>query len=283
MREGTYRILCVDDSLTTRAAMKAVLELAGFEVIPAGDGEEALGILERTPVGLVVTDVQMPRLDGLGLIRRIRGDARLRSLPTILVTSLDGADGSVPDGRLDGPLFLRLAPLHGGLEGNPYLVVALAVDLDRLEGRGACTDLDRSGCTALSGLVFQGEALPYGETVSFDAAFLGFPEGASFQLPGRTFFATGGVTGAQVGRLAFRDDEGGEWHVWLSGTTTVTLPLPPAGLDDRVLDADGSRASLFAQSLLLDASFEAVVGYGAVHTGNLAAFTRAFSSSTVPR
>jgi two-component system chemotaxis sensor kinase CheA len=86
------RILCVDDSLTTRAAMKAVLELAGFEVIPAGDGEEALSILDRDEVSLVVTDVQMPRLDGLGLIRRIRGDARFRALPTILVTSLDAAD-----------------------------------------------------------------------------------------------------------------------------------------------------------------------------------------------
>jgi two-component system chemotaxis sensor kinase CheA len=86
------RILCVDDSLTTRAAMKAVLELAGFEVIAAGDGEEALELLAHVPVALVVTDVQMPKVDGFELIRRIRADARLSSLPTILVTSLDGAD-----------------------------------------------------------------------------------------------------------------------------------------------------------------------------------------------
>jgi two-component system chemotaxis sensor kinase CheA len=86
------RILCVDDSLTTRAAMKAVLELAGFEVIAAGDGAEALEILAQTAVALVVTDVQMPRVDGFELIRRIRADGRLSSLPTILVTSLESAD-----------------------------------------------------------------------------------------------------------------------------------------------------------------------------------------------
>ncbi|HEY6001596.1 MAG TPA: response regulator, partial [Anaeromyxobacter sp.] len=82
------RILVADDSPTTRAAMKTILEIAGYTVAAAADGEEALERLAEAPCQLVVTDVQMPRLDGLALTRRIRTDPRLRSLPVVLVTSL---------------------------------------------------------------------------------------------------------------------------------------------------------------------------------------------------
>lgn len=83
------RLLVADDSLTTRSAMRSLLELAGFEVVAATDGEEALRLLRDTPCALVVSDVQMPGLDGLELTRAIRADPALRTLPVILVTSLD--------------------------------------------------------------------------------------------------------------------------------------------------------------------------------------------------
>ena len=86
------RIVVADDSSTTRAAMKTILEIAGYAVAPAADGEEALRQLAESPCQLLVTDVQMPRLDGLGLTRRVRADPRLRSLPVVLVTSLDSAE-----------------------------------------------------------------------------------------------------------------------------------------------------------------------------------------------
>jgi two-component system chemotaxis sensor kinase CheA len=101
------RILVVDDSLTTRAAMKAILEVAGFAVLPACDGEEALSILRKTQCQLVVTDVQMPRLDGFALTRCIKGDSRLRSIPVILITSLEAPEH-------------RAAGLQAGADG--YLV-----------------------------------------------------------------------------------------------------------------------------------------------------------------
>jgi hypothetical protein len=204
-------------------------------------------------------------------------------VPLGLAASLDGADGSAPDGALDGPFFLRLAPLHDGLEASPYLAAALAVDLDRLEGRATCTAADRSGCTALSGLVRRAEALPYGGTVSFDGPFLGFADDARFDVPTRTFAPGSGVAGAALGRLAFRTDAGREWQVWLAGPGPARLPLPPPGFADRLLDADGGRASLSAQALRVDASLETLVGYGPVHSGNLAGFTKAFSSVTIPR
>jgi two-component system chemotaxis sensor kinase CheA len=100
-------VLIADDSLTTRSAMKTVLELAGYSVVAAADGEEAWALLASRPVELVVTDVQMPRLDGLALTRRIKADPALRRLPVVLVTSLDTADD-------------RLAGLEAGADA--YLV-----------------------------------------------------------------------------------------------------------------------------------------------------------------
>ncbi|ATB27100.1 hybrid sensor histidine kinase/response regulator [Melittangium boletus] len=82
-------ILVCDDALTTRFAIKSLLEIAGYSVVTAGDGQEALGILERTPCQLVVSDWQMPRLDGIGLTKRIRAHPRLSHIPVILCTSLD--------------------------------------------------------------------------------------------------------------------------------------------------------------------------------------------------
>jgi two-component system chemotaxis sensor kinase CheA len=101
------RIVVADDSLTTRSAMKAVLEIAGFTVLPAADGEEALSLLRQVRCQLVVSDIQMPRLDGLGLTRRMKADPELAGIPVILVTSLGSADD-------------RLAGLQAGADG--YLV-----------------------------------------------------------------------------------------------------------------------------------------------------------------
>ncbi len=101
------RIVVADDSLGTRSAMKALLEIAGFLVLPAADGEEALALAQEAGCDLVVSDVQMPRLDGLGLTRRLKADPKLSHVPVILVTSLDAAED-------------RAAGLEAGADG--YLV-----------------------------------------------------------------------------------------------------------------------------------------------------------------
>ncbi len=82
------RILVVDDSITTRTLESHVLESAGFEVRVACDGREALEVLRSEPVDAVLADVEMPRLDGVGLAQAIRGDAALAHLPVVLMTSL---------------------------------------------------------------------------------------------------------------------------------------------------------------------------------------------------
>jgi len=84
-------ILIVDDSLTTRTLEKNILEAAGYHVRTATDGEEALRALIEEPCHIIVTDVEMPNMDGFELTQRVKEDARWRHIPVILVTSRDSS------------------------------------------------------------------------------------------------------------------------------------------------------------------------------------------------
>lgn len=81
------RVLVVEDSLTTRTLEKTILESAGYDVLTAVDGQAAWDCLQEQPVDLVVSDVEMPRMDGFVLTETIRGSARQQALPVVLVTS----------------------------------------------------------------------------------------------------------------------------------------------------------------------------------------------------
>ncbi|MBS2035031.1 response regulator [bacterium] len=81
-------ILLVDDSQTTRQMTAALLQSGGYETVEAADGTEALSVLSARKVALVVSDVQMPLLDGLGLLQRIREREEWSEIPVILLTSL---------------------------------------------------------------------------------------------------------------------------------------------------------------------------------------------------
>jgi two-component system chemotaxis sensor kinase CheA len=82
------RIILADDSVTTRALEQTILEASGFDVIAVADGKSAWDVLEEYGADAVVTDVEMPRLTGLELTRRIRSSGRFSSLPVVLVTAL---------------------------------------------------------------------------------------------------------------------------------------------------------------------------------------------------
>ena len=71
---------------------QGVLEAAGYEVRAAADGVEAWAILNEGGCALLVSDVNMPRMDGLQLTIRLRADPRFRDFPVILVTSLDSEE-----------------------------------------------------------------------------------------------------------------------------------------------------------------------------------------------
>jgi two-component system chemotaxis sensor kinase CheA len=109
----------VDDATIVREVERSILEQAGYEVEIAGDGLEAMALLAKTPCHLVVSDIDMPRMDGLELTARIRATPRLAQLPVILVTSRGdeesrrrgleaGADGYVVKSGFDREALLGL-------------------------------------------------------------------------------------------------------------------------------------------------------------------------------
>ncbi len=113
-----HRILVVDDSVTSRTLECNILRSAGYTVESAVDGEQAFSLLEDTEFDLVLSDVEMPKVNGLELTRLIRGDERFEHLPVILVTSLAsekdreegaeaGADAYIVKGSFDQEELLR--------------------------------------------------------------------------------------------------------------------------------------------------------------------------------
>ncbi|HVF53499.1 MAG TPA: hybrid sensor histidine kinase/response regulator [Actinomycetota bacterium] len=85
-------ILVADDSITTRNLERMTLESAGYAVKTAPDGQQAWRMLQTDRFDLVVTDLNMPHLNGLDLIRRIKGNARTQNVPVILLTSMGSAE-----------------------------------------------------------------------------------------------------------------------------------------------------------------------------------------------
>lgn len=81
------RVLIVDDALTIRELERSILERAGYDVRTAADGVEALAALGELPCDLVLTDVEMPRMDGFALTEAIRASAALTNLPVLILTS----------------------------------------------------------------------------------------------------------------------------------------------------------------------------------------------------
>ena len=88
-QERARRILVVDDSITTRTLEASVLTASGYDVTTAVDGMDGWRLVQEGGFDLVVSDVQMPRMDGLELCRKIRSTPAVASIPLILVTSLD--------------------------------------------------------------------------------------------------------------------------------------------------------------------------------------------------
>jgi two-component system chemotaxis response regulator CheY len=81
------RILVVDDAPSVRQQVAIALTQKGYQVVEAGDGLEALQRLAASPVNLIICDVNMPRMNGLEMIERVKADPRNGGLPIIMLTS----------------------------------------------------------------------------------------------------------------------------------------------------------------------------------------------------
>ncbi len=106
-------VLIVDDDADTRTMLSVFLERSGFAVVTAGDGEEALSKVAVAPPDVVVTDVVLPRVDGLTLCRRIKGDERTARTPVIAVT---GYLQSIPGHEAHAAVFDAFLPKPCPLE-----------------------------------------------------------------------------------------------------------------------------------------------------------------------
>jgi two-component system, chemotaxis family, sensor kinase CheA len=86
--ERRRRLLVAEDSITARTLVTSILEGAGYDVVAAVDGMDALTRLKTDPFDLLVSDVDMPRMNGFELTAKIRTDKKLGELPVVLVTAL---------------------------------------------------------------------------------------------------------------------------------------------------------------------------------------------------
>ena len=85
-------VLAVDDSASIRSLVTYVLEQAGFDVVVVEDGQEALEYAQQNKVDLVLTDINMPRLDGIDLIKKLRELPDYEFVPMLVLTTESGTD-----------------------------------------------------------------------------------------------------------------------------------------------------------------------------------------------
>jgi len=86
------RVLTVDDSRTILAMLRHTLSGAGFEVLQAEDGKQGLDILRNEPVDVVITDINMPVMDGIQFIKEVRASGLYQSLPILILTTETSQD-----------------------------------------------------------------------------------------------------------------------------------------------------------------------------------------------
>ncbi|HLQ75765.1 MAG TPA: response regulator, partial [Terriglobia bacterium] len=106
------RILVVDDSLTVRELERKLLDQRGFAVEVAVDGMDGWNAVRGSDFDLVITDVDMPRMDGIELLRLIRKDARLSAMPVMIVSYKDREEDRLRGLEAGASYYLTKASFH---------------------------------------------------------------------------------------------------------------------------------------------------------------------------
>ncbi|KUJ81020.1 response regulator [Ruegeria profundi] len=86
------KVLAIDDSRTIRSLLSETLSEAGFEVITAEDGQEGVETFAKTKPDVVITDINMPRMDGYGVIETLRGKKIATRVPILVLTTESSAE-----------------------------------------------------------------------------------------------------------------------------------------------------------------------------------------------
>ena len=95
------KVMTVDDSRTMRDMVSFTLRGAGYDVVEAADGQQAMSAIAATKVDLVITDLNMPVMDGLTLIRKLRAIPAHRTLPILMLTT-EADESKKAEGRAAG-------------------------------------------------------------------------------------------------------------------------------------------------------------------------------------
>ncbi len=115
-----YNVLIVDDSQTMRTVIRKAMVLSGFdlgECWEAGDGQEALSLLDRHWVDLILTDLNMPRMNGLEMLNELKKDEFHRHIPVVLITT-DGNEKRIQEAFALGIKGYLQKPFHPEAVGN---------------------------------------------------------------------------------------------------------------------------------------------------------------------
>ena len=104
-------VLIVDDSASLRQVVRMALSGAGYEVMEAGDGQEALSKLNGTKVHLVISDVNMPRMDGITFVKTLKQRPEYRFLPVIMLTT-EAGQSRKDEGRAAGAKAWMVKPFQ---------------------------------------------------------------------------------------------------------------------------------------------------------------------------
>ena len=119
------KILIAEDNAVNRELLRELLEMRGYTVVEACDGEQALRMIEQTQPDLLLLDIGMPVLDGFGVMRKIRENPRFASLPVVAVTAyaMQGDQEKILNSGFNGYL------------SKPVNARALAEEIERLLGK----------------------------------------------------------------------------------------------------------------------------------------------------
>jgi two-component system chemotaxis response regulator CheY len=122
-----YRVMIVDDSPSMRAFVRRVIDLSGFEVdfcMHAGNGAEALALLEQHTVDIILTDINMPEMNGEDFVRHLEEHEEFRAIPVVVIST------DATQNRMQRMLALGAK----GYVAKPFSPEALRAELDRVLG-----------------------------------------------------------------------------------------------------------------------------------------------------
>ncbi len=119
------KVLIAEDNAVNRELLRELLEVRGYTVVEACDGEEALRVIEQTQPDILLLDIGMPVLDGFGVVRALRENPRLATLPTLAVTAyaMQGDREKILSSGFDGYL------------SKPINARSLVEEIERLSGK----------------------------------------------------------------------------------------------------------------------------------------------------